>query len=249
MNIERHIIRAVVKSIPAVLPFLTGRARWIVATQPEELRFLRGRPMYADFQAKTEDALYRQVWGAIQSLYADGDSGSFIDNMASIVQEQLTKAFRAALRDSGLDADMINGDPFAGALEDMILAEYDEVDGLASDVVQTAKDGADVNKFQSRAQMWANRYNDAYNQAMLLIAKLLGDNLEWVYGDADHCETCEALNGIIASADDWIAAGVQPQQPPNDALVCGGWKCQCRLEPAFKLATPDALQKIMDAIK
>lgn len=238
MTIERHIIRAVTKAIPRVMPFLSGRARWIVAlaqTSPTEV--------------KTEDALYRQVWSAIQGLYGNGDSGSFIDSMANIVQEQLTKAFRAALRDSGLDADLVNTDPFAPALEDMILAEYDEVDGLASDVQQAAKDKAGVAQFQNRAHMWANRYNDAYNQAMLLIAKLLGDNLEWVYGDTDHCPTCEALNGIVASADDWIASGVQPQQPPNYALECGGWRCGCALRPAFKLATPGALEKIMQIRK
>lgn len=237
-TINLRILRTVAAAFPAIVPHLKGRARWAALKVIFPLR-----------ETKTEDAFYRQVWSAVRSLFDGGDEGSFIDAMAAVIQEQLTRAFRAALRDSGLEANQVNEDPFSSALEGMILAEYDEVDGFASDIVKAAKDSGDVNQFQSRAQLWANRYNDAYNQAMLLIAKLLGDNLEWEYGDADHCETCEALNGIIASADDWIAAGVQPQQPPNDALTCGGWHCDCKLKPAFKPATPDALNKILSIIK
>jgi hypothetical protein len=62
----------------------------------------------------------------------------------------------------------------------------------------------------------------------------VGAKLQWVYGDTDHCETCLSLNGLVAYASEWAASPYHPQQPPNDYLDCGGWKCKCKLEPTNK---------------
>ena len=44
----------------------------------------------------------------------------------------------------------------------------------------------------------------------------------------DHCVDCLNLDGQVHTAAEWLASGIQPQSPD---LACGGWNCDCRLEP------------------
>ena len=238
---KRLIVSAIqqaVKSYPEVTPLLNNQARYIAALRPPA-------------EIKTEDAYYRQIWNRTLELYrGEIDAGDFVGAMAEIIQEQLTKAFREALRDNELDPDLVNedGEGFKDELEDMILNEFDFVDGFAADIQQAAKDDAGFEQFQTRAGMWANRYNDAYNQAQVIIGEQYGINLEWVYGEAEHCETCLSLNGIVARASVWDELGVKPQQPPNDILECGGWNCKCSLQPTDKRQSPKAYETIMNIV-
>lgn len=49
----------------------------------------------------------------------------------------------------------------------------------------------------------------------------------WQLGATErHCKDCLHLNGQIHTAEEWKAAGIQPQSPD---LECGGWNCDCRL--------------------
>ncbi len=230
-------VKAAIKVVPEVQPYLTGAARYVAA-------------MLTPFdETKTADAMYRQIWNRVLELYrGEIDEGAFVDALAEIVQFQLTKAFREALRDNELDPAQVAEEPYGGALEEMVLNEFDFVDGLATDILEARKNESGFEQFQSRAEIWGNRYNDAYNQCAELIAKEEGNNLVWVYGDTEHCDTCLALNGIVAKVETWEELGIHPQQPPNDALVCGGWRCQCRLEPTDKRQSPKAYESILNAV-
>src|SRR5574343_903481 len=198
-------------------------------------------------EVKTADAMYRQIYNRVKELYGgELDDGAFIDAMAEIVQAQLTRAFREALRDNELDPAQAEAEPYAPALEEMILKEFDSADGLASDIIAAREAETGFEQFRARAEMWSNRYNDAVNQANALIAEEEGNNLVWVYGDTDHCETCLALNGIVAKAETWPELGVYPQQPPNDVLDCGGYRCACTLEPTDKRQSPKAYDAILN---
>ncbi|HET8707382.1 MAG TPA: hypothetical protein VFM46_13845, partial [Pseudomonadales bacterium] len=97
-----------------------------------------------------------------------------------------------------------------------------------------------------RADMWANRYREAYTDAIAFIAAQNGGKLQWVYNpDKEHCDTCMSLNGIVAFATEWDAAGVRPQRAPNAALDCGGWQCGCELRPTTARRTRNAYDKIV----
>ena len=52
----------------------------------------------------------------------------------------------------------------------------------------------------------------------------------WVYGDTEHCTTCEKLNGKKHRLKWFIDNGYIPQENGSETLECGGWHCQCRLE-------------------
>ena len=56
-------------------------------------------------------------------------------------------------------------------------------------------------------------------------------HLVWRLGRTEqHCSTCFALNGTVASATDWVISGIRPQAAPNARLECGGWRCDCSLD-------------------
>lgn len=53
--------------------------------------------------------------------------------------------------------------------------------------------------------------------------------LRWDLGKTElHCKDCANLNGQIHTAEEWRAAGIQPQ---SFQLECEGWRCDCRLTP------------------
>lgn len=51
----------------------------------------------------------------------------------------------------------------------------------------------------------------------------------WRLGNTiHHCSDCATLDGQIHTAEEWRLAGIAPQSPD---LECGGWNCDCRLDP------------------
>lgn len=207
----------------------------IAAVFPAVLRYLDDDAYAA---AKTEQTYLRQLWERVKRLYENRMSGSqFITDLADIVQQQITRAYRAALRDEGLDPDLVNGE-YKDNVERIILSEYDHVDGFTADIIKASTDGTGYEQFRVRAEMWANRYNDAYNKAELDIALENGGKLEWQLGETEeHCDTCAALHGKVAFAAEWQAVGLRPQNPPNQSLDCGGWQCDCHLIATNKRRT------------
>lgn len=200
------------------------------------------------FTAKTVDSYFRQLWKKIKQLYnKDITRGEFVDALADIVEQQITRAYREALKDEGLDPDLVKSQ-YADNVEEIITSEYSHIDTLSVDIKTASYLESGFEQFRVRAGMWANRYDDAYNRAKVDIALESGGRLMWVLGATEeHCESCAALNGIVAYAKDWDDAGVKPQQPPNAALECGGWQCDCKLEPTKKRRTPKAVERITAA--
>lgn len=226
-----HIIASVIKQFPAVLPHLTGRARFIA---------------FALGDWKTEEQFDNRLTALVNALYNDTiPMPEFVDALAALIGRQITLAYREAWADEG-EGEF--PDYLTASSEEMILGQYDFVDGFARDIVDARIDGADIAPLLARVPLWANRYTEAYNTAVALIIKENGGNLEWVYGDTEHCDTCLSLNGIVMSAKDWETLGVHPQSAPNDKLDCGGWRCQCSLTPTDKRRSPGAYGRVEEII-
>ena len=177
--------------------------------------------------AKTYEFYRRALRDRARDLYSGAMSeDEWLDYMIDTIADQLTGAFRAGLRE--VDAKMT--DELQEELDKIIQSEYDHVLDLGASILEAKDRQAGMDGINSRLDSWAERWNDTKDRAILLAApKDLA--LQWVYGDTEHCETCQALNGVIAYAGAWNEAELKPQSPPNEALECGGWRCQCRLEP------------------
>lgn len=196
---------------------------------------------------KTYDYFLQQLEGLIEGVYDGNLGGEFIDIMANLISGQLTQAFEQAWADEEGDGDL--PDYLTGPLEEMILGQFDHVDQLYRDVVDARVDEQPIDALLARAALWANQWTSAYNEAVRLITLENGGNLEWVEGDTqDKCETCLALNGIVAPASVWDELGVHPQGFPNDVLACKGGHCDCKLEPTDKRKSPKAYDLILAAV-
>jgi hypothetical protein len=230
----REIIAHIADYYPQVLPHLSGKARWIAAARKQA-------------EYKTYDYFLQQVERMVTHVYNNQLGGEFIDLMANLISGQLTQAFRQAWQEEEMDGDL---PPYlTDALEGMILSEYEHVDQFFRDIIDVRLAGGSIQPLLVRAQLWANRYTDALEQARHLITVETGGNEEWQLGETEeHCETCGALAGIVARASEWEQLAVHPQQPPNELLECGGWHCDCRRVPTDKRRSPKAFDTIMGIV-
>jgi len=175
----------------------------------------------------------RNLRAAVRGLWSGAISASqFNSVMKADIDRNLTKAWDEGAKECGVKPDEYT-DAEHLALAEGILKEQGFVEGFAADVQANSKaNKGKLTPLFGRLEMWVNRYNDFKNQAKAMVCK--DAKLEWIYGDTRHCSTCLALHGKVKRASQWQASGILPQQPPNDMLECGGWRCQCHLEPTDK---------------
>lgn len=226
------VIRDVVRRVPAVLPHLTGKARYIAAA------------FSAD--EKTAEQFDSRLTSLVKALYKGTIAApEFVDALAALISRQITLAYRDAWKDEGEGE---YPEYLSEAADAAIVAQFDYVDQFARDIVDARIDEKPVDGLLSRVPLWANRYTENYNEGVRLIAMNNGGKLEWIYGDTDHCNTCRNLHGIVAYAKEWDALNVKPQGAPNSKLECEGWRCQCQLVPTDKKRTAGAYGRIEEAI-
>jgi len=194
---------------------------------------------------KTEAYYNRALNQAVLDFYrGDSDAGEFIDEMIRLIEGQFERAWNEGSRDVNVDpADHTPEDD--AVLQERINQETEFILDYAEAIEKARIEGADVGPLQARVSLWANRYNEIVAAARIHFGAELV-RLKWELGATEqHCGTCAELNGIVANAEDWEASGFHPQGAPNDALECGGWRCDCSLEPTKEPVTdkqPDDVQ-------
>lgn len=196
---------------------------------------------------KTYDYMLGVIRHAVQSVYNGWMGGEFVDIMQSLIVGQMTQAYRQAWEDDG-NTSLFLPDFLQTALDENIArnTNFDYLYQYYKDIIDARVDGTPVEPLLVRADLWANRYNEAYNEAVALIASQRGGKLRWRLGKTErHCQTCAGLNGIVAYADEWELAGCYPQNAPNSAIECGGWRCDCTLESTKARRTKNAFDRIM----
>lgn len=228
MNIAPQIIAAIIRAVPAVLPHLSAGTR----------EALKAAVKSYDFFLSTLESL-------IQSVYDGNLGGEFIGILQDLILGQISQAYESAWTDDGNELPV--PEYLRDASQAMVLDQYQYIEQLYRDTVDARVDG--TSPPLSRATLWANQYNTAYNDAVLQMAKENGEKLEWVEGDTkDKCSTCLSLNGIVAYAREWDELGVHPQGFPNDALECTGAHCACELKSTDKRRSPKAYESILNAV-
>ena len=198
---------------------------------------------------KTYDYFLDTVERLIRSVYNGNMGGDFVDVMGSLLTGQITQAYQQAWENAG-ETSYALPDFLQSAMNDMITQQtnFDFIYQFYTDIVDARVDGTSIDPLLSRADLWANRYDDAYNAAVAKIESETGGKLIWKLGATEkHCLTCAALDGVVAFASDWDATGLHPGGGPNDKLECGGWRCDCSLEPTDQRRSPDSLDQLYNA--
>jgi hypothetical protein len=179
---------------------------------PADLRYFKTTAYY-------DQALTRNVVDLYNGQMSESE---FVDDLARLIDEQFTRAFNEGMRNNDLDPAKDMTDAWESLLQDRKLTEFDYVDNFASQIVQAAKDGADIGPFKDRASLWAHRYDEVVSWSQIVTRP--DDRYKWVVGPTEHCDTCAMLNGIVATGKDWLESGYRPQ---GDMLICKGFNCQC----------------------
>ena len=196
---------------------------------------------------KTYDYMLGVIVHSVRSVYNGWMGGEFIDIMQALIIGQMTQAYRQAWEDDGNTSFILPDFLQAGLNENIARnTNFDFLYQYYTDIVDARVDNTSIDPLIARASLWANRYNEAYNEAVALISSSRGGKLIWQLGATEaHCSTCAALNGIVAYADEWELAGCYPQNAPNGALDCGGWRCDCALEQTTARRSRNAYNRIM----
>lgn len=223
------LLRKAIQSVPAVIPYLTGKARFLA---------------YIPSEYKTYNYMLSQIEGLVTGLYTNNIGGNFIDIMRNIISGQLSQAYRQAWEDEGF-TDMFMPDYLVESLDTMIFNQHGFVEGFFRDIIDARIDRTSVEPLLMRARLWANQWNTAYNEAIKLIALENGGKLVWLEGDTiEKCDTCLGLDGVVLFAKEWAELGVRPQGFPNEKLICKGGHCDCRLESTDKRRTRNGYSKV-----
>ena len=195
---------------------------------------------------KTYDFFLRTLSASVRALWSDRVSeAEFVDRLADLLGQQMRRAWNEGMRDNGLDPAKDMTDEWESILQDLIAEQFGYVDAFAADIVAArGLEGATVDPFIIRADMWANNYTSTVNTSRIVTAAK-DARFVWRLGATEqHCETCAGLSGVVALASDWDELRGRGIEPQGDSLRCGGWNCDCMLEITDDDLTPGGIPSV-----
>lgn len=217
-----------------------------IAKLARDINLKAMRLYLADLRVKTVAYMERVLWRSVRELYnGQIDEFEMIDDMTALIEQQFNRAWREGARAVGVDPAVDFTDEDLEIIQGRIDDEYEFIPDFVQAIVDARNSGGRIDQFRQRVSLWANRYNEVVNDAKIYYGGRT--RLEWQLGKTEeHCETCAALNGMVAFADEWEQSGFHPQGAPNELLECQGWQCDCSLSVTDKRRTPRALQRLLD---
>lgn len=194
---------------------------------------------------KTVGEYRARLLGAVEGLIS-GEGAGFVSTFARTIDVQLTQAWNKGANAIGVAPDEMT-DRDMKVLNGIIKNENSFILGLADEIKTDKASGMEpdkmLSKYGARVDVWANRYLDTVNQAILYFGAKV--RMVWKLGDREkHCSTCPRLDGIVAFGEEWSKSGFHPQRPPNGKLECGGWNCGCSCLPTKQRRSTNALKRL-----
>lgn len=178
----------------------------------------------------SESSFIHDMESAARGLWrATSDMTMFLNRMFAIIETEYTRAWRAGMIDAGVNPrDMSEDEKTALGLH------ISSAQGKVYDLGLFIQEHSRANEYEfgsleGRLDLWLTGYNTVYNDALTFASS--DPNLVWVLGGTEqHCTSCNKLNGKVKRASVWDASMLQPSDPPNFYLECGGWRCRCYFE-------------------
>lgn len=145
---------------------------------------------------------------ALQAFYDGMKAGGIEDPKDEITDEE------SEMVDEWLSEQISHIAEFALAVSDASKAKGEDK--------QAAQDAIDNRlSFWVRSMETLQTMGEASAQKNMMVT--------WRYGETEHCETCQSLNGKRRRWGWFTERGYIPQEPGSDTLECGGYNCQCQL--------------------
>lgn len=174
-----------------------------------------------DFEGDVEEALASAVAGRI-------DRRRFGIVMRALVTKYGRQAFQDGLKDGGIEDPPTPED--LNTVAALVASQSQYVTNLGDAIYG---DGVTEAQLTEKPALWFNKSIQPFYQEGLASADRNG-LYEWAYGDTEHCNDCQRLDGQKHRMRDWIKSGWLPQ---SDVLECHGFNCKCRLVKTTGRAT------------
>ncbi len=157
------------------------------------------------------------------------DRGQFRQSMFNTIETGIIDAWNEGAKECGIAPDELSEDEL-NTRDERIAQERSHVSEFGQAIQEGSRsNGGKLTPLLLRLDLWTNRYRDVNNEAKVMACK--DQKLVWILGPTEHCLSCSRLAGRVKRGSFWESAGVRPQSPPNEKLICQGWNCQCVLNP------------------
>lgn len=186
------------------------------------------------FMFKSKDTYFRRLKNIVRGLWAgEIDEANWFDLMDAQIRAGMREAWIEGAKAVGVNQDEFTQEELI-AIDEKAFNQLPFLPGFGSDIVRRSKEnGFNLAVHDARIELWANRWNEAFNDAKLSARD--NPKLEWELGATEeHCPSCSRLNGKVKRQSYWKERGIQPQNGPNPMLKCEGWGCDCQLTPTDK---------------
>jgi hypothetical protein len=205
-------------------------------------RLLDGLELVA---VKTEAYYSRVLSKAVRDLYNGKISADdFLTTESRLLDEQIVRAWNEGMRLNDLNPQSDMTPEWEAIVKEIQDSEFQHVQGFMDAIEQAAKDKQPIQPLLDRADLWSGEYQTTVTRAQVVTApKDL--NFVWHFGNTiEHCDTCAALNGIVAPAAEWAKLHDRGIYPQSDKLACHGFKCECGLDPTDDKVTPGGIPSV-----
>jgi HK97 family phage portal protein len=165
--------------------------------------------------------------GAFDTLLNAGrsseiDRRTFSNRLRTLLRVYARKAYVDGLTDGGIEDGELDSDD-ESELSSYIASQSQYISAISA--VLYKEDGVTDAQADVKAAMWFNKsIEPAYHKGLLSADK--NGVYEWVYGDTEHCEDCNAMNGQKHRLKDFAKRGILPKA---GILACNGFNCECNL--------------------
>ena len=180
----------------------------------------------SDYRARIAEAM-------TDYLATDKPSTAFRGAMRTAAIEDLPAAFWNGYAETAGEIDYTDEDA-AGWIESKLEGELGFIAELFVSLKQLRDQfwhgEADTNALRDEVASRVDGYA-ATLESVRVAGRMWGSKnqmLTWEYGDTEHCDTCQKLNGKAHRAKWYLALDYIPGKP-GAAMDCGGYRCQCKL--------------------
>lgn len=196
-------------------------------------RAIQGRPEL-DGVLRHGDAVSVKAFGDTRDDYvrnveivladaANGDvtRATFGVRMRSLLNTYGKAAYIDGLNAGGVETDTLDSED-ADSVAGLLAANSGWVTDAGAKIF--GADGVFIGTPEGRATQWGNKSLQEFYDHGVMSADKNGLYM-WKYGDTEHCDDCQRLNGQKHRYKDWFGHIM----PKSSALKCKGFNCACEL--------------------
>lgn len=145
------------------------------------------------------------------------------------MEYHVSAAYYEGLKEAGIDPEDFDAD-MAQEADSLVFEQSAHVDGFIAAIEDAKADKDKRTGVEQRAELWCNSVEAAGNAG--LNRGRATEIVVWKLGETEeHCSTCAWLDGQRHRRKWFTDKGYIPRQPGSQMLECGGWRCDCSLEP------------------